>query len=46
MTSVLKIGNLNLDMGNMSHVLGVNKNNIDAYLKYVTYQSNFEKVTK
>ena len=45
MSAVLKIGNLVLDMGNMSHVLGVTKNNIDTYLKYVAYQSSFEKVT-
>ena len=43
MTAVLKIGNLNLDMGNMSHVLGVTK---DTYLKYATYQSSFEKGSK
>ena len=46
MSAVLKIGNLVLDMGNMSHVLGVTKNNVDTYLKYVTYQSNFEKGVK
>ena len=46
MSTVLKIGNLVLDMGNMSHVLGVTKNNVDTYLKYVTYQSNFEKGVK
>lgn len=46
MSSVLKIGNLVLDMGNMSHVLGVTKNNIDTYLKYTTYQSKFEKGNK
>ena len=46
MSSVLKIGNLVLDMGNMSHALGVTKNNVDTYLKYVTYQSNFEKGVK
>lgn len=46
MISVLKIGNLVLDMGNMSHVLGVTKNNIDTYLKYVAYQSSFEKGSK
>lgn len=46
MSAVLKIGNLTLDMGDMSHVLGVTKNNIDAYLKYATYQSIFEKGNK
>ena len=46
MTSVIKIGNLVLDMGNMSHVLGVTKNNVDTYLKYATYQSSFEKGSK
>lgn len=43
MSAVLKIGNLTLDMGNMSHVLEVTKNNVDMYLKYATYQSSFEK---
>ena len=48
MSSVLKIGNLTLNMGNMSHVLGVTKNNIDTdtYMKYATYQSSFEKGSK
>ena len=46
MTAVLKIGNLILDMGNMSHVLGVTKNSMDTYLKYATYQSSFEKGSK
>ena len=46
MSSVLKIGNLTLNMGNMSHVLGVTKNNIDTYMKYATYQSSFEKGNK
>ena len=46
MSSVLKIGNLILDMGSMSHVLGVTKNNVDSYLKYATYQSSFEKGSK
>lgn len=46
MTSVIKIGNLVLDMGNISHVLGVTKNNVDTYLKYATYQSSFEKGSK
>ena len=46
MSSVLKIGNLTLGMGNMSHVLGVTKNNVDSYLKYATYQSSFEKGSK
>lgn len=31
MTSVIKIGNLVLDVGNISHVLGVTKNNVDTY---------------
>ena len=46
MSSVLKIGNLTLGMGSMSHVLGVTKNNVDSYLKYATYQSSFEKGSK
>ena len=46
MSSVLKIGNLTLNVGNMSHVLGVTKNNVDTYLKYATYQSSFEKGSK
>ena len=46
MSSVLKIGNLTLNMSNMSHVLGVTKNNVDTYLKYATYQSSFEKGSK
>ena len=46
LTAVLKIGNLTLNMGNMSHVLGVTKNNVDTYLKYATYQSSFEKGSK
>ena len=45
MSSILKIGNLTLDMGNMSHVLGVTKNSV-TYLKYATYQSSFEKGSK
>ena len=43
MTSVIKIGNLSLDMGNMSHVLGVTKSSLDTYLKYLTYQEAFNK---
>ena len=46
MTAVLKIGNLALGMGSVSHVLGVTKNNVDSYLKYATYQSSFEKGSK
>ena len=46
LTAVLKIGNLTLDMGSMSHVLGVTKNSVDTYLKYATYQSGFEKGSK
>ena len=46
MTAVLKIGNLILGMGSMSHVLGVTKNNVDTYMKYATYQSSFEKGSK
>ena len=46
MNAVLKIGNLTLAMGNMAHVLGVTKNNVDSYLKYATYQSSFEKGSK
>ena len=46
MTSVIKIGNLTLDMGNMSHVIGVNKNNLEDHLKYMTYQASFEKGNK
>ena len=43
MTSVIKIGNLTLDMGNVSHALGVTKNNLDANLKYLAYQAAFNK---
>ena len=46
MTSVIKIGNLTLDMGNVSHTLGVTKNNLDAHLKYLTYQAAFNKGSK
>ena len=46
MSTVLKIGNLTLGMGSMSHVLGVTKNSVDTYLKYATYQSSFEKGSK
>lgn len=46
MTSVIKIGNLTLDMGNVSHTLGVTKNNLDTYLKYLTYQEVFNKGDK
>ena len=40
---VLKIGNLRLDMGNMSHVLGIQntEKGVSTYLKYATYQSKF-----
>ena len=43
MTSVLKIGNLRLDMGNMSHVLSIQntEKGVSTYLKYATYQSKF-----
>ena len=43
MTSVLKIGNLELDMGNMSHVLSIQntEKGVSTYLKYATYQSKF-----
>lgn len=43
MTSVLKIGNLELNMGNMSHVLSIQntEKGIATYLKYATYQSKF-----
>lgn len=46
MVSVLKIGNLELTMGNVSHVLGLPKTSkdYDAYLKYLTYQQVFEKL--
>ena len=44
MTSVIKIGNLSLDMGNMSHAIGVTKNNLETYLKYLTYQASFNGV--
>ena len=43
MTSVIKIGNLTLDMGNVSHTLGVTKNNLETHLKYLTYQAAFNK---
>ena len=45
MQAVLKIGNLELTMGNVSHTLGLPKTSkdYDAYLKYLTYQQVFEK---
>jgi len=45
MVSVLKIGNLELTMGNVSHTLGLPKTSkdYDTYLKYLTYQQVFEK---
>ena len=45
MEAVLKIGNLELVMGSVSHVLGLPKTNkqYDTYLKYLTYQQAFEK---
>lgn len=45
MVSLLKIGHLELSMGNMSHVLGVQKTSkgMDDYLKYSVYQSKFSK---
>jgi len=46
MTSVIKIGNLTLDMGNVSHALGVTKNNLETHLKYLTYQAAFNKGDK
>ena len=46
MTSVIKIGNLSLDIGNMSHVIGVNKNSLEDHIKYMTYQAAFEKGSK
>ena len=43
MTSILKIGNLVLDMGNVSHVLSLPKTSFDfdKYLRYSAYQSKF-----
>ena len=46
MTSVIKIGNLSLDIGNMSHTLGVTKNNLETHLKYLAYQAAFNKGSK
>lgn len=46
MTTVIKIGNLTLDMGNVSHAVGVTKNNLDTYMKYATYQAAFTKGDK
>lgn len=46
MSAVLKIGNLTLGMGNMSHTIGLTKSNIDEYLKYLAYQTKFEKGVK
>ena len=46
MTSVIKIGNLTLDMGNVSHTLGVTKNNLETHLKYLAYQAAFNKGSK
>lgn len=45
MQAVLKIGNLELTMGNVSHVLSLPKTSkdYDTYLKYLSYQSVFEK---
>ena len=45
MQAVLKIGNLELTMGNVSHTLGLPKTSkdYDTYLKYLTYQQVFEK---
>ena len=45
MEAVLKIGNLELTMGSVSHTLGLPKTSkdYDAYLKYLTYQQGFEK---
>ena len=46
MTAVIKIGNLSLDRGNMSHAVGVTKDNLDTYMKYATYQAAFTKEVK
>ena len=46
MTSVIKIGNLTLDMGNVSHTLGVTKNDLETHLKYLAYQAAFNKGSK
>lgn len=45
MEAVLKIGNLELNMGNVSHTLALPKTSkdYDAYLKYLTYQQVVEK---
>lgn len=45
MVSVLKIGNLELLMGSVSHTLGNPKTEkqMNDYLKYLTYQQAFEK---
>lgn len=44
LTSVLRIGNLSLDMGNKSDVLTYPKNEVDYknFLRYMTYQLNFK----
>jgi len=43
MNSVLKIGNLSLSMGSVSHVISLPKTSLDfeKYLRYSAYQSKF-----
>lgn len=44
LTSVLRIGNLSLNMGSKSHVLTYPTNEVDykKFLRYMTYQLNFK----
>lgn len=44
LTSVLRIGNLSLNIGNKSHVLTYPTNEVDykKFLRYMTYQLNFK----
>lgn len=43
MSGILKIGNLSLSMGNVSHVISLPKTSLDfdKYLRYSAYQSKF-----
>ena len=46
MSKQIKIGNLTLDMGNVSHVVGVNtkdKYQYEKALQFAVYQASFEK---
>lgn len=43
MSARLKIGNLNLNMGNLSHVVGIQRteSGVNSFLKYLVYQNKF-----